>query len=482
MTLSSRGRPCDDSHPTNGVPMQRFEFNDGKSNKFWEITVEGDSFTVRYGRMGTDGQTSTKTYADAGKARAEADKLIAKKTKKGYTEVAVDAAAAAKNASVTNKGGGNPKLEAPIFANPEDLDAWSVYGDWLQEEGDPRGELVSLEVEAARGNDNAAAQKRRAELLAEHENAWLGKKLVEAIEMQNDGDEVLEIEWKLGFIHKVTLRANWDFGGEMTVPEMFRELIKLESFKFVNEIVFGCTDLEGETDFDDVMLPLSKVGKLPSIRRLTVGEYDYEEQELTWVKVGNCGRLWPVLPNLEFFKARGGGISLGKLEHEHLEELVLETAGLPKDAVKSLAAAKLPSLVKLDAWIGNEERSEEHGEHSDIDDLKPLLTGVGVPKLKHLGLKNCDYQDDIAVALATAPIVAQLETLDLSMGVMAEAGAQAVIEHSGHFAHLSKIDLSDNCIDDAEVAALQEKFGDKVDVDGQEPSEDEDDRYISVSE
>ena len=57
--------------------MQRFEFNDGKSNKFWEITVEGDSFTVRYGKMGTDGQTSTKTYADADKARVEADKLIA---------------------------------------------------------------------------------------------------------------------------------------------------------------------------------------------------------------------------------------------------------------------------------------------------------------------------------------------------------------------------------------------------------------------
>jgi len=462
--------------------MQRFEFNDGKSNKFWEITVEGDSFTVRYGRMGTDGQTSTKTYADADKARVEADKLIAKKTKKGYKEVAVDAAAAAKNAAVTNKGGGNPKLEAPIFADPGDLDAWAVYGDWLQEEGDPRGELISLEVEAQRGNGSPATQKRIDEIYAEHKNGWLGKKLVEAIEMQVDGEEVLEIEWKFGFFHKLTVRGNYDYGGEMSPAEMFRELLKLESFRFVEEIEFGCIDLEGETDFDEVMLPLSKVGKLPSIRRLTVGEYDYEDQEITWVKVGNCGRLWPVLPNLQYFKTRGGGISLGKLEHDKLEELVLETAGLPKDAVKSLAAAKLPSLTELDAWLGNEERSEEHGEHGDIDDLKPLLTGAGVPKLKHLRLKNCDYQDDIAVALATAPIVAQLETLDLSMGVMADAGARAIIEHSGHFAHLSRIDLSDNCIDDAEVATLEEKFGDKIDVSEQEPSDDEDDRYISVSE
>ena len=462
--------------------MQRFEFNDGKSNKFWEITVEGDSFTVRYGRMGTDGQTSTKTYADADKARTEADKLIAKKTKKGYKEVAVNAAAAAANAAVTNKAGGNPKLEAPIFEDPGDLEAWAVYGDWLQEEGDPRGELISLEVAAERGNDSPAASKRRDEILAEHKNAWLGKKLVDAIEMQIDGEELLEIEWKFGFFHKLTVRGNYDYGGDMTPVEMFRELLKLESFKFVHEIEFGCTDLEGETDFDDVMLPLSKVGKLASIRRLTVGEYDYEDQEITWVKVGNVGRLWPVLPNLEYLKVRGGGIALGKAEHDKLQALHLETAGLPKDAVKSLAAAKFPNLVTLDAWIGNEERSEEHGEHSDIDDLKPMLSGAGLPKVKHLGLKNCDYQDDIAVALATAPIVAQLDSLDLSMGVMAEAGARAIIEHSGHFAHLKKLILDDNCIDDAEVAALQEKFGDKVEIGDQEPSEDEDDRYISVSE
>ena len=36
--------------------MRRFEFSDGKSDKFWEIVVEGNAFTARYGRVGTDGQ------------------------------------------------------------------------------------------------------------------------------------------------------------------------------------------------------------------------------------------------------------------------------------------------------------------------------------------------------------------------------------------------------------------------------------------
>lgn len=63
-----------------------FEFVDDKSNKFWEVWVSGNDMTTRWGRIGTDGQTKTKTYASAEKAQAEADKLIEEKTGKGYVE------------------------------------------------------------------------------------------------------------------------------------------------------------------------------------------------------------------------------------------------------------------------------------------------------------------------------------------------------------------------------------------------------------
>ncbi len=455
--------------------MQRFEFSDGKSNKFWEITVEGDSFTVRYGRVGTNGQTSTKTFRDAAKAQAEANKMIASKTKKGYQEVAVDAAAAANTGPAVT---GNPQLEAAIFDDPDNLEAWGVYGDWLQEQGDPRGELVNLEVRLAAGADSALEARRDA-LLAEHTPAWLGKALGEALEMEID-EPVIELEWKFGFLRSVRLRSHWDYNGPDVVTNL-RALLKLESFKFVHELKIGVTDLEGDTDFEKVTLPLSKVGKLRSIRRLVVGDFDAEEQEITWVKVGNVGRLWPVLPNLEYLMVRGGGIELGDVQHDKLVELHLETAGLPKSAVRSLARAKLPALETLEAWIGEEERSEEHGEHSDIDDLRPLLTGAGLPKVRALGLMNCDYQDDIALALTTAPIVDQLEVLDLSMGTMSDIGAAALVEHAAHFAK-TKINLDENCIDEGMEARLRDAFGDRVEVGDQEPGEDEEDRYISVSE
>lgn len=65
-----------------------FEFRDGKSDKFWEITRSDNGHTVRYGRVGTDGQSTTKEFADHDKALASHDKLIAQKLKKGYQEIA----------------------------------------------------------------------------------------------------------------------------------------------------------------------------------------------------------------------------------------------------------------------------------------------------------------------------------------------------------------------------------------------------------
>ena len=69
--------------------MQRFELIEGKSSKFWEVQTEGESLTVRYGRIGTHGQTQTKTFASADAALKERDKLIKEKTGKGYAEVSV---------------------------------------------------------------------------------------------------------------------------------------------------------------------------------------------------------------------------------------------------------------------------------------------------------------------------------------------------------------------------------------------------------
>lgn len=67
--------------------MRRFEFKEGSSNKFWEVAVSGTTLTVRFGRVGANGQEKTKKFASGALAEKEQEKLIAEKVAKGYKEV-----------------------------------------------------------------------------------------------------------------------------------------------------------------------------------------------------------------------------------------------------------------------------------------------------------------------------------------------------------------------------------------------------------
>ena len=64
--------------------MPRYEFSEGSSNKFWQIDLGSKSFTTTYGKIGTSGQTTVKTFKSDADAKKEYDKLVAEKVKKGY--------------------------------------------------------------------------------------------------------------------------------------------------------------------------------------------------------------------------------------------------------------------------------------------------------------------------------------------------------------------------------------------------------------
>lgn len=56
----------------------------GGAHKFYEVAVDGQVVTVRYGRIGAAGQTQTTTFATPQKARAAAAKKVGEKVRKGY--------------------------------------------------------------------------------------------------------------------------------------------------------------------------------------------------------------------------------------------------------------------------------------------------------------------------------------------------------------------------------------------------------------
>ena len=61
-----------------------YEFVKGTSNKFWEITIKGNTFITRYGRIGTEGRKSVKEWESSEVANEQATKIRTSKEKKGY--------------------------------------------------------------------------------------------------------------------------------------------------------------------------------------------------------------------------------------------------------------------------------------------------------------------------------------------------------------------------------------------------------------
>jgi predicted DNA-binding WGR domain protein/tetratricopeptide (TPR) repeat protein len=102
---------------------QQFIYQDDKSHKFWDIEITGTSFTVYYGKAGTQGQTQTKDHASPAECKKAADKLIAEKTKKGY--VAVTGNAPATEATTA------PISSSSSLAEPGSFPPYHLYHDLL---------------------------------------------------------------------------------------------------------------------------------------------------------------------------------------------------------------------------------------------------------------------------------------------------------------------------------------------------------------
>jgi predicted DNA-binding WGR domain protein len=96
--------------------MRRLTCAEEGSSKFWEAGVEGTSLTVRFGKIGTNGQTKVKTFASQADAEKELAKLVKEKLAKGYVDDAgagVVAAAAPKPETKATKATSAKKEAAP---------------------------------------------------------------------------------------------------------------------------------------------------------------------------------------------------------------------------------------------------------------------------------------------------------------------------------------------------------------------------------
>lgn len=132
-------------------------------------------------------------------------------------------------------------------------------------------------------------------------------------------------------------------------------------------------------------------------------------------------------------------------------------------------------------WFGR----EDYGWNGKPADVLPLLQRTDWTKLKSLALKNHEIGDELCGMVAKSPLLAQLESLDLSMSTIGDEGADILVKHASAFAHLKKLDLSDCYLTPEGVAQLKAALPNAV-VSEQRTPDDWGDgemhRYSSVGE
>ncbi|MGW2559217.1 STM4015 family protein [Streptomyces sp. NPDC001514] len=251
----------------------------------------------------------------------------------------------------------------------------------------------------------------------------------------------------------------------------------------VRALIAGAWSDAYDSGPDEVIAALLEAkAQLPALRGLFLGDITFEECEISWITQSVVTPLLEGFPELEEFGVRGGsGLAFPAVGHAKLRTLRVETGGLPAEVVRGIAASELPALEHLDLWLG----VSEYGGDAELADLEPFLSGTRLPRLRHLALRNGEIQDEIAAALAGAPVVARLETLDLSMGTLGDEGAAALLEGQP-LTHLKKLDLHHHFIGEAlgeRIRQALEPAAVVVDLsDVQKPWSDEGGRFTAVAE
>ena len=221
--------------------------------------------------------------------------------------------------------------------------------------------------------------------------------------------------------------------------------------------------------------------QLTSLKAVFLGDITEYESEISWINQSDMSPLLAAYPNLEVLQVRGGeGLAFNSLHHEQLKTLIVETGGLSRNTIAQIFAGNLPALEHLELWLG----SDYYGGDSSVDDLRPILSGNLFPKLTYLGLCNSKYSDDIAQAIAQAPIIERIKVLDLSLGTLGDEGAEALLNCPA-VKQLNTLNVAENFLSDETIERLKQ-LNIEVIADEQKEEEDEEEdeykRYCSVAE
>lgn len=224
--------------------------------------------------------------------------------------------------------------------------------------------------------------------------------------------------------------------------------------------------------------------KFPVLKKIYLGDMDYEECEVSWINHTDTAPLINEFKLEELIIKGSEGLRLINIESEPLKKLTIICGGLPNNVLEDILNAKLPNLEHLELYLG----VENYGFEGSIEDIEPFMKKEQFPKIKYLGLKNSEIEDEICEKIIQSNILSSLETLDLSYGTLGDKGANFILENIEKLIHLKTLDLTYNYISDELIEKIEEAFKtSKIDllIDRDDAEYDEDDeeyRYPYITE
>ncbi|MFT3699816.1 MAG: hypothetical protein QM831_42115 [Kofleriaceae bacterium] len=376
---------------------------------------------------------------------------------------AAHAAFVARKAEAVSKEPRNPALLAALG---ESAEPYSVYADWLEAQGAARGELIHLMLAA---ETDESLNDQVAGFIHDHARELIG------LVPRDYGDleqppETYELLWKRGFIDRIAL------GAQQGIAAALEHFLEHPSGQRLRSLAIGMAD-EADSDttqYDHVVEILARE-RPPHLEVVQLGMFGPNECDISWFNVGDVSPLWQ-LPALKSVTVRGGSFTLGSIVAPQLESLILQTGGLTHDNVVSIADGQWDNLRELDVMFGGHEYGGDTEPHH-VD----ILLAANLPKLRRLGIMNCPFADEAVATFVASPLAAQIEDLDLSLGCLGDAGAEALIANRNKLVALKRLNVSASYLSPDVERALGQ-IGVELIAEGMNGPADPEDRYVSISE
>jgi uncharacterized protein (TIGR02996 family) len=333
----------------------------------------------------------------------------------------------------------NP-LQAQLRVDLDDWRSWLVYADWLQDQGDARGEVIVLEHRlAAEGLSEEEARRVRARIKAlgrEHRPTWR-----QGLELPAGG----ELECRFGF--PVGVRLPWSEGA----PAVLARLVDHPGCRLLTRL-----HLAGES------VDTAALARLPALRaflelslaRCALGPRGAEalarsphlgglvRLDLSRNEVGPQGAAalaqsstLGALERLELASDRVGAEGAAALAQSRtLRALDLSHNGLGPEGAAELARSTTLRSLDLSLTPLGDEGAAALAQSRTLTELNLYRCALGPRSavslaqlaLIRLKLTHNDIRDAGAMALAESPALGALTWLSLSACGVEEAGALAI--------------------------------------------------------